>query len=49
MGKAALACGADGLMLEVHPESSKALSDALQQLDFTEFTEFYNKIFTSEH
>lgn len=45
MGKAALACGADGLMLEVHPNPRKALSDAKQQLSFTEFDNFYKKIF----
>lgn len=45
IGKAALACGADGLMLEVHPNPKNALSDAQQQLDFMEFDNFYNKIF----
>ena len=38
LGKAALAAGADGLMVEVHPHPEAALSDAEQQLDFTEFT-----------
>jgi 3-deoxy-D-arabino-heptulosonate 7-phosphate (DAHP) synthase len=28
MGRASLACGADGLMVEVHPDPEKALSDA---------------------
>ena len=32
LAKAALAAGADGLMIEVHPNPDKALSDARQQL-----------------
>ncbi|MFQ5709219.1 MAG: 3-deoxy-7-phosphoheptulonate synthase [bacterium] len=35
--KAALAAGADGLMIEVHPNPEKALSDGQQSLDFVEF------------
>lgn len=35
---AAAACGADGLMIEVHPEPPKALSDGDQALDFNQFT-----------
>ncbi len=37
MSLAALACGSDGLILEVHPEPKKALSDGEQSLDFKEF------------
>ena len=37
IGKAALAVGADGLMIEVHPNPDKALSDGNQSLDFSEF------------
>lgn len=37
MSAAALAAGADGIMIEVHPEPQLALSDSRQQLDFTEF------------
>jgi phospho-2-dehydro-3-deoxyheptonate aldolase len=48
MGKAALACGADGLMLEVHPDPQNALSDEQQQLNFKEFENFHNRIFTSK-
>jgi len=40
--KAALAIGADGIMAEVHPEPSVALSDAAQQMDFNEFDQFLN-------
>ncbi len=38
MALAALAAGADGLLIEVHPEPSKALSDGAQSLDFAGFT-----------
>ena len=34
MSKAAIAIGADGLLIEVHPSPDKALSDANQQIDF---------------
>jgi 3-deoxy-7-phosphoheptulonate synthase len=34
MALAGLASGADGLLMEVHPEPSKALSDAAQTIDF---------------
>ncbi len=37
LAKAALAAGADGLMIEVHPEPDKALSDAKQQLTPDQF------------
>ncbi len=35
--KAAIAAGADGLMLEVHPHPAEAKSDREQQLDFQQF------------
>jgi 3-deoxy-7-phosphoheptulonate synthase len=34
---AAAAAGADGIMVEVHPDPERALSDGDQSLDFTEF------------
>jgi 3-deoxy-7-phosphoheptulonate synthase len=34
MSLAALAAGADGLLIEVHPEPDKAMSDGAQSLDF---------------
>jgi 3-deoxy-7-phosphoheptulonate synthase len=34
MSLAALAAGADGLLVEAHPEPDKALSDGAQSLDF---------------
>ncbi|AKL94432.1 phospho-2-dehydro-3-deoxyheptonate aldolase AroF [Clostridium aceticum] len=37
MSKAALACGANGLMIEVHPNPSCALSDGPQSLNFQEY------------
>jgi len=38
---AALAAGADGLIVEVHPDPSHALSDGAQSLDFTTFRKIY--------
>ena len=37
MSKAAIAAGADGLLIEVHPDPAKALCDGAQSLDFEEF------------
>ena len=37
MALAGLAAGADGLLIEVHPEPSKALSDAAQTIDYATF------------
>ena len=37
LAKAAVACGADGLMIEVHNNPAKALSDGPQSLDFPQF------------
>ncbi|MFC3787853.1 bifunctional 3-deoxy-7-phosphoheptulonate synthase/chorismate mutase [Paenibacillus sp. GCM10012307] len=42
--KAALAAGADGVMVEVHPNPAAALSDAAQQLDFEAFGRFYAEV-----
>jgi 3-deoxy-7-phosphoheptulonate synthase len=39
LAKAAIACGADGLMIEVHNDPSHALSDGPQSLDFPQFEE----------
>lgn len=49
MCKAALACGADGLMIEVHPDPSKALSDGKQSLDIPAFEKLMEELldFTS--
>ncbi len=37
MAKAALAAGADGIIVEVHPDPAHALSDGAQSLDFDAF------------
>jgi 3-deoxy-7-phosphoheptulonate synthase len=37
MAAAAVAAGADGLIIEVHPEPEAALSDGYQSLDFEQF------------
>jgi len=37
MSRAALAAGADGLIIEVHPDPANALSDGMQSLDFPGF------------
>ncbi|WP_028548473.1 bifunctional 3-deoxy-7-phosphoheptulonate synthase/chorismate mutase [Paenibacillus sp. UNC451MF] len=42
--KAALAAGADGVMVEVHPDPETALSDATQQLNIDEFNRFYANV-----
>lgn len=44
MSYAALACGADGLMVEVHPNPDEALSDGEQSLDFDGFKELMTRI-----
>ncbi|RKN80470.1 bifunctional 3-deoxy-7-phosphoheptulonate synthase/chorismate mutase [Paenibacillus ginsengarvi] len=45
--KAALAAGADGIMVEVHPNPAAALSDADQQLNLGEFAEFIREVKSS--
>ncbi|RKJ09789.1 chorismate mutase, partial [Butyricicoccus sp. 1XD8-22] len=42
--KAAIAIGADGIMAEVHPDPSVALSDSQQQMDIPQFNSFYEEI-----
>jgi 3-deoxy-7-phosphoheptulonate synthase len=37
MARAAVAAGADGLIIEVHPCPERALSDGPQSLDFDQF------------
>jgi len=44
MSLAAIAAGADGLMIEVHPRPSQALSDAHQALSIEQFTEIMNQV-----
>lgn len=40
----AIAVGADGIIVEVHPDPRSALSDAAQQLTFDQFDEMYGKM-----
>lgn len=42
--KAALAVGADGVMVEVHPDPAVALSDANQQMDIAQFNAFLDRL-----
>jgi 3-deoxy-7-phosphoheptulonate synthase len=44
LAKAAIAAGADGLMIEVHNDPAKALSDGPQSLTFEQFEELANEI-----
>jgi 3-deoxy-7-phosphoheptulonate synthase len=44
MALAGLAAGADGLMVEVHPDPANALSDGAQTLDFDEFDQLLNSL-----
>lgn len=45
MARAALAAGAQGLMVEVHPSPALALSDNAQQLDLEQVDAFYAAVF----
>lgn len=44
MSLAAMACGADGLMIEVHPNPEEALSDGMQSLHFHEFEDLMHSL-----
>jgi 3-deoxy-7-phosphoheptulonate synthase len=44
MTAAAVASGADGLILEVHPDPEKALSDGYQSLNFSQFEATMQKV-----
>jgi 3-deoxy-7-phosphoheptulonate synthase / chorismate mutase len=46
--RAALAAGADGIMLEVHPNPAVALSDAKQQIDLPTFRTFMKELAVSQ-
>ena len=43
MALASIAAGADGLVIEIHPEPEKALSDGMQSLYLDQFKELVNK------
>lgn len=44
MARAALAAGADGLLIEVHPDPDHALSDGAQSLHFAQFDELMQQL-----
>ena len=44
LSRAAIAVGADGLLVEVHPTPEKALSDGDQSLDFREFSDMMDDL-----
>jgi len=44
MSKAAVAAGADGLLIEVHPCPERALSDGPQSLDLPGFQELMQSL-----
>lgn len=43
MAAASVAAGADGLIVEMHPNPEKAMSDGYQSLDFTQFQEMMDR------
>jgi 3-deoxy-7-phosphoheptulonate synthase len=44
MCKAAVACGADGLILEVHPHPENALSDGQQTIASAQFAKLMEEL-----
>ncbi|WP_242847800.1 3-deoxy-7-phosphoheptulonate synthase [Fervidicella metallireducens] len=44
MSLASISAGADGLILEIHPEPDKAVSDGFQSLNFKEFENVYHQV-----
>jgi 3-deoxy-7-phosphoheptulonate synthase len=46
MSLAAIAAGADGLMIEVHPDPDRAKSDGMQSLNFEEFADLMPRLAT---
>ena len=44
VSKAAVAAGADALLIEVHPEPEKALSDGAQSLNLKEFAQLMEEL-----
>lgn len=44
MARAAVAAGADGLLIEVHPDPEHALSDGAQSLYPDQFAQLMNEI-----
>jgi 3-deoxy-7-phosphoheptulonate synthase len=46
MARAAVAAGADGILVEVHPNPDKAVSDAAQTLDLESFAKLMAELKT---
>jgi len=44
MALAAVAAGADGLLIEIHPKPEEATTDGQQTLDFRQFEDLVNKV-----
>src|SRR5207249_5567666 len=44
MSLAALAAGADGLLIEIHPDPDHAMSDGAQSLDFAGFAKLTDQL-----
>jgi 3-deoxy-7-phosphoheptulonate synthase len=44
VSRAAVAIGADGLIVEVHPAPEKAISDGAQSLDLPQFQKMMNEL-----
>jgi len=44
MARAAVACGADGLIIEVHPDPDRALSDGMQSLNLASFEKLMREV-----
>jgi 3-deoxy-7-phosphoheptulonate synthase len=44
MARAALAAGADGLLIEVHPDPNRALSDGAQSLFPQQFSDLMHEL-----
>ena len=44
VSRAAIAAGADGLIIEVHPQPDQAVSDGRQSLTPEQFVELINKV-----
>jgi 3-deoxy-7-phosphoheptulonate synthase len=44
MAKGAVACGADGLIIEVHPRPEEALSDGPQSLKPSKFAQLMREL-----
>jgi 3-deoxy-7-phosphoheptulonate synthase len=44
MSRAAIAAGADGIMVEVHPNPKEALSDGPQSLNFDSFRQLMEEV-----